>query len=249
MGNNSKKRHISSGRGVISSRFVIIATLLLSVCVILVFLFIFNIISIPDYILNVFSSDGRGGDDEEYGSCEISDIETSPQMNVVYEKYFENAYDVLMSLSESRIYRRVIRTIYSENNNTFVERATIIHNGDLFRVEYPEKILIYDGEKLYTNEPTYTLVKDGKFAIYDEVGLTTLSYIQENCSESDVFYKDPDNKKTITVVIRDEAMPLYNEYEVSVENGLVLTERSYFNDQVYRAIVTDKIEIIRPVGF
>ena len=50
--------------------------------------------------------------------------------------------------------------------------------------------------------------------------------------------------KKITIIIRDDSMSIYNEYEVSVENGLVLAERSYYNNEVYRAVITDKIEIM-----
>lgn len=237
------RQNNDSPRSKISSRFVLAATLLLTIVVILVFLFVFNVISVPEYILNVFKDNGSG-DGEELGSCEISDIKTSEDLSVVYEKHYENAYEVLISLTESKIYRRSIRTIYTENNNTFVVRATIIHRNDLFRVEYPEKTLIYNGKELYIENPTYSLRRDGVYSIYDEVGLTPLSYLKENASASDVFYRNPDNKKKITIIIRDDSMSIYNEYEVSVENGLVLAERSYYNNEVYRAVITDKIEIM-----
>ncbi len=243
MSYKNKRRHSDTKRNKISSRFVLAMTLILTIVVILVFLFAFNVISIPDYILNVFTDNGFGGDNEELGSCEISDIKSPDDSDVIYEKHYENAYDVLMSLNESKIYRRTIRTIYTENSNTYVERATIIHRDDLFRVEYAEKTVVYDGKKLYINEPVLSIIKEGSFSIYNEVGLTPLSYIQENASASDVFYRDLDNKKKITIIIRDDTMPIYNEYEVSVENGLVLAERSYYNNDVYRAVITDKIEI------
>lgn len=244
MSYKNKRRRSNSNESKISSRFVLAMTLILTIVVILVFLFMFNVISVPDYILSVFTDNGFGGDNEELGSCEISDIKTSDDASVIYEKHYENAYDVLMSLTESQIYRRTIRIIHTENSNTYVERATIIHLDDSFSVEYTEKTVIYNGERLYISEPTFSIIKEGSFSIYDEVGLTPLSYLQENASASDVFYKDLDNTKKITIIIRDETMPIYNEYEVSVENGLVLSERSYYNNDVYRAVVTDKIEIM-----
>jgi hypothetical protein len=233
--------------GVISSRFILTAILLFSIIVILIFLFAFRIISVPEYILNIFTDNGRGGNTTEFGSCEISDIEGTDPTSIIYEQHAENAYEALMSLTESNIYRRVIRTIYSSKGNTSVESATIVQSGERFRIETAYKTVIYDGKKVYVKEPTYTMTLEKESQIYNEIGITPLSYIKENASPENVVFKDSDNKKKITVIIRDSSSPIFNEYEISVENGLVLNERSYYLNEVYRALVTDKIEIMEHI--
>lgn len=245
---NKRQRHQGNVKsGVISSKIILTSILLFSIIVVLIFLFAFGVISVPDYITSIFSENGGSGDTTEYGSCDISDIKGSAQSSIVYEQHAENAYDVLMSLSESEAYRRVIRTIHSLNGETSVENATIIQNRDRFRIETAYKTVIFDGEKLYINEPTYTMTMSGVFDIYSEIGITPLSYVKENATADNVMFKDSDNKKKITVIIHSDSTPTHTEYEISVENGLVLAERSYYLGEVYRSLVTDKIEIMEHI--
>jgi len=244
MFNKNTKRDKMNKPRILSSRFILTAILLLSVAIILIFMFQFNIISIPDYILNIFSENVKGGSGYENGTCEISDLKGNEPTTIIYEQHAENAYDVLSSLTESKIYRRLIRTIYSSDGETYFENATIIVYEKRFRIDKEFKTIVYDGEKLYIDEPTNKLLKEGSFEIFDQIGVTPLSYIKENASMENVYFKDPDNKKKITVVIHDTSAPIYNEYEISVENGLVLAERSYYNNENYRSIITDKIEIM-----
>ncbi len=239
---NKNSRADQAERKPVSSRFIILVVLAASLLIAFIFLIFYAKSDILGFFSNIFGTDGDSGVSSGYVLGEISDIKENGDNDIIYETHSTNAYEVLMSLSESTIYTRAIRIIYSVDAKTNIYRSTLTKNGDRFRIDSNERTVIYDGVRLYIKEPTYTTVNEAEFNIYDEVGITPLSYIKEHAEQEYVFYKNADNPKTITVVISDGA--IYNEYEISVENGLVLTERSYHNGDVYCAVITDKIEIM-----
>ncbi len=240
---NKNRRAEQPDRKPISSRFIILVVLAASLLIACIFLIVNAKADIFGFFSSIFGDKGDSDIPDGYILGEISDIKENGQNDIIYETHSGSAYEVLMSLSESTAYSRVIRTIYSVDAKTYIYRSTITKNEDCFRVDSNERTVIYDGVRLYVKEPTYTTVSEGKFNIYDEVGITPLSYIKEHAVQESVYYKDADNPKTITVVVSDDSN-IYNEYEISVENGLVLAERAYYNGVVYCAVITDKINIM-----
>lgn len=242
---NNKK---TKGQGLlkpISSGDIVIMVSAASIVVVLIFLFFFNIIKIPDFILNLFNADNDSDVSEKYEYEIIDDIKENNMTDIIYETHNESAYKVLSSLEESESYTRKVRMFFFYGEDTSVTRANITKNGDCFRVETDSRTVIYDGEILYIKEPTYSLTERGSFNIWNEVGTTPLSYIKENANKASVSYKTSVNPKIITAVIRNEEQKMYSEYEISTETGIVITEKSYFNNLLYRVVMTDTIDAFK----
>ena len=49
------------------------------------------------------------------------------------------------------------------------------------------------------------------------------------------------DRRTIKTILYDENGKPTAEYEVSIENGIVITEYHYKNGEIYRAVVTDSV--------
>lgn len=240
MNTDGKKSRVRGGSP-ISQTFVITAISILSLVVILIFLVFFRVIDLSGFASFLFGTDsGEDYNNVEYG--DIADIASPSDTNVVFESSTKTAYETLLEIEESPSYTRVVRMIFSHDDDSTIESCKIYKLDNKFRIESSVRTIIYDGESLYAKKSIYVYSEKGEFDFWREAGITSLSYLQISASEDNVKYKSKENTKTIVITIPSDESGTYDEYEVSTETGIVTAERCYINNRVYRFVITDMLE-------
>lgn len=193
-----------------------------------------------------------GGDDSNSISYETE--ASIPDMMTEYgdEKhsiYYESNNDnPLADIHEHDIYTRTVRIITSYGGTNDSERFTITRQKQKYKAESDSRILVYDGETLYINYGTHILnTKTDNSTYYEEIGLTSLEDIRSMAQDAEhysVVFEVSDDPRIINASIQDNThMEIRMEFRISLESGLVFSERFYINDAAYRTVLTESFEL------
>lgn len=193
-----------------------------------------------------------GGDDSNSISNETA--ASIPDMTTEYgeEKltiYYEsNTADPLADIREHDLYTRTVRIITSYGGTNDSERFTVTRQKQKYKAESDSRILVYDGETLYINYGTHTLTtKTENSTYYEEIGLTSLEDIRSMSQDTEHYsavFEVSDDPKVINASIQDNTHgEIRMEFRISLESGLVLSERFYLNDAAYRTVLTESFEL------
>ena len=230
----------------ITSGFVIAAVIVLILALFLLLLMKLAVLPVPSFLQSVL---GTAPVSEQTGEIRKSVIpDLSADAAAEEESYYTfppDAREVLAGLTEPEAYIREFRVINSYGGETDIQKYTLTVNGSRYRLESDFKNVICDGTTVSTITETYRTVLNGTvFTAENEIGITPLSEVKAAAEKGSVEYsRRAREDRTLLVVAEDAETGILSEYAVSIETGLVITERSYIHGEMYRAVVTDAADI------
>lgn len=225
----------------ISAKKVIIAAVILAVVVLALLLYL------------IFAGDKLFGGEQSY--TEDESAAAIPEMNGNNESegqnfYYEtNAENPIADVKEQESYIRTFRilTVYGENRN--IESVTVTKYGEKYKAESDSRVIIYDGETLYISHGAEILkTTQEKSTYFEETGATSLEEIRTMANDKESYktgFSVSTDGRLIEAVVEDLTHEgLKMEFEISLESGIVLSERSYLNDSVYRTVFTESFDLL-----
>ncbi len=230
-----------------TSGVILAAAVILIAALLLLFLMKIGVIGVPAFLDTVF---GDFSESEDSGAALVTGDSVLPEFAAgsvhAGDHYYHFSVDpreTLASLTEWDSYVRDFRVINSYNGETDSRRYVLTVSGDRFRLESDSKTILCDGTATYTITATYRTPLDGTvFTLENEVGITPLSEIKTIAEKGSVTYPMGDDKH-LMIVSEDAELGVLSEYLVSVETGIVMSERSYIGGTLYRAVVTDEVDV------
>ncbi len=245
--NPNEKRMPVKYRGVkITSGFVITAVAVLICCLFLLFLMKIGVIASPVFLQPLFGSASAEVQSGEVRKSAIPDFSADAvSEEEFYHTFPPDARKTLEALTEPESYVREFRVINSYGGETDLQKYTLTVRGDCRRLESDFKTVICDGTNICTITETYrTLLNNTVFTPENEIGITTLADIKAAAEKGSVAYPDRTRaEKTLLVTAEDAESGILSEYVISLETGVVMAERSYLRGEMYRAVVTDAVDI------
>lgn len=244
----SKNKRVPSKyrKGKISSG---IAFLLAGILIFVILLFVLmkiGVVDSPSFLHIFFDRDKSAEQTEENSKGGIPDF--APDSSLANEHYHTFSVDpreTLAGLTTWDSYVREFRVINAYGGEADIQKYTLTVNGNKYRLESDFKTVICDGENTHTITGTYrTQIDDTVFTPEYEVGITSLADVKEAAEKGSVTYSDHNGDEKILLIISEDAESgVLAEYTVSIETGIVLTERSYVNGELYRAVITDSTDV------
>lgn len=229
-----------------TSAVILAAAVILIAALLLLFLMKQGVIGVPPFLDAVFGdfAEGETVEAAETGDRILPEFASgSVHAADHYYRFSVDPRETLASLTEWDAYVREFRVINSYNEETDSRRYVLTVKGDRFRLESDSKTILCDGTTTYTITTTYRTPLDGTvFTLENEIGITPLSEIKEIAEKGSVTYPMDDNKHLL-IVSEDAELGTLSEYLVSVETGVVMSERSYIGGTLYRAVVTDSVDV------
>ncbi len=243
--NQDDKRIPAKYHGVkITSGFVITAVTILIFVLLMLVLMKLGVIGVPSFLQSVFGDGERTEQTTETIQSEIPDFAAGSTL--IEEHYYTFSVDpreTLAALTEPDAYIREFRVINSYAGEADSRKYTLTVSGNRCRLASDQKTVICDGNTTCTITGTYrTTLNDTIFTPEYEIGITPLSDIKAAAENGSVTYHSSDDK-TLLIVSEDAESGVLSEYLVSVESGVVMSERSYINGERYRAVVTDVVDV------
>lgn len=184
----------------------------------------------------------RGGDnggEGEGGNATAGLPEMSAETKELGGYLFYSAPEehILESLIPVTTYTRLIRRVETYDDRYEEDYFTLTVDGDCWQFTNGKVNAFSDGERVYLSTPAYAEITDS-CDFYTEIGITPLSRLIED-TNNDAYEKLVSaNDRTVRVQVVDPVTGIIDQYEVSIENGIVLTETSAYNGEVYRNIST-----------
>lgn len=162
-----------------------------------------------------------------------------------YHTFSVDPRETLAVLSTQNSYVREFRVINAYGGEADIQKYTLTVNGTRYRLESDYKTVLCDGNKTCTITETYRTELDGTvFTPEYEVGITSLADVKEAAEKGSVTYSGRTGEEKLLLIVSEDAESgVLSEYTVSVETGIVMTERSYVNGELYRAVVTDYADV------
>ncbi len=243
--NHDDKRPPSKyyGYRVTSGFIVTVVTLLLFVLLLLV-LMKMEVIGTPPFLHNLF-----GIGDTPAPEIEIVDNnlpEFSAGDTRTEDRYYTFSVDpreILAALTARDAYVREFRVMNFHGEKVDISKYTLTVRDACYRLESDHKTVICDGTATATLTGTYRTVIDGSvFTPENEVGITSLAAIKAASEKGSVTFPS-DGDKNLLIITEDAETDILTEYLVSVETGVVMLERSYLDGELYRAVITDAVDI------
>lgn len=173
----------------------------------------------------------------------LPDMESPESTGVIYYNGREmEPVQLLETLTESDSLVWNFRAIEAWEDAYTVERTNVSRRGEKYRIETDSRLVICDGETVYRREGMVEMtLPASETSFHAEAGLTPLETIQNGAADASAAYDDPGNIKYIKVTAHDGE--IRSEYEISIETGIPVTERSYLGSAVYRMILTDSLSV------
>ncbi len=243
----NEKRIPTKYRGVrITSGFVIAAVVTLIFVLFLLLLMKLGVVTPPAFLNSVFGTVPASGQTGEVRKSAIPDFSADAVSSE--ERYYTfplDARETLAALTEPESYVREFRVINSYGSEADSQKYTLTVRGNRYRLESDFKTVVCDGETACTITGTYRTVLNGTvFTPENEIGITSLAEIKTAAEKGSVTYPDRTRaEKTLLVTTEDAESGILSEYVVSLETGVVMAERSYVGGKMYRAVVTDTVDI------
>ena len=181
-----------------------------------------------------------GGDSEDGGDG--GTYEGIPAMIRPAEEDGEGIY---FAYSDERIldeitpltrYTRSFRVIRQWKGESTIDRYILTVDGGLWVLEGTALTSFWDGTHTYIETPVYaTVTENGKYE--DLVEITPLGTIAEEAKNRDAQVTVAD--QNVRVVWSDPDTGLREQYEISMESGIVLSEQSAYENELYRFVTTE----------
>jgi len=226
---------------------IAVVAAIIFVCV-LIMAVLFWVFDVPARLIGVFDNNDANADNAIDNKGGVPNIIYDSQISgndIVYGQYDINPYDLLVAMNERTSYVQTIRVTTSLLGNKATEIIKITRLGDCYRIENDSRLLIFDGEKLYIEDSLGKIITDNSdFSLELETGLTSLETIKKNVAPDKVIYNISDNERLLIASIPYEENNLVKEYAISLETGVVVSEKTTYNrGVVYRTVETDSIDI------
>ena len=233
-------------RGVRITSGVVLAAVIVLIAVLLVLLLTKTGVIPPSFLHSLLGNGEAAEQTEEVGTSVLPDF--SADSAAAVEHYYTFSVDpreTLAALTERDSYVREFRVINSYGGEADSQKYTLTVSGDRCRLESDFKTVLCDGTTTCTITDTYRTKLDGTvFTPENEIGITSLEDVKAMAEKGSVTYpsRSSDNKTLLIVAENAESGILY-EFAVSVETGIVMAERSYIGGEMYRAVITDSVDI------
>ena len=217
---------------------IILASAVVVISAVLLIVSIVKGAGMPEFVRVIFGI--KQEEETEVNRTSVPDI--SPNKGEEKLAYFDySAEEMLSSLKEKESYHRTLRIISSYEDKRNVTSYSINVNGKAFKAENPSSTISYDGEQLYVRSSVAEFTSQVSTDVYSEVGITSLEELMVLLGENEHKLSYGNDRRTIKTILYDENGKPTAEYEVSIENGIVITEYHYRNGEIYRAVVTDSV--------
>ncbi len=228
----------------VSSGFVItIVTLLLFVLLLLVLMKL-DVIGTPEILHNLLGTGELPEPEAEIAENDLPEFSSGDLLtDNRYHTFSVDPREILASLTPMDAYVREFRVMNFYGDDADISKYTLTVRGPCYRLEADHKTVICDGTSAATVTGTYRTMLDGTvFTPENEVGMTSLSAIQKASEKGSVTLSADDNKQLL-IVTEDAETDILTEYLVSIETGVVMSERAYLDGVLYRAVITDSVDI------
>ena len=181
---------------------------------------------------------GGGGENEittgEYGGIPNMTRPVEEDGEGVYFTYSDKT--ILDELVPKDRYTRAFRIIRQWQGENSMDRYVLTVDGDCWELTGSALTAFCDGEKTYLSSSVYAAETEaGGFE--DIVGVTSLSEIAEKARNGDAEISVAE--QNVRVVINDPETGLREQYEISMETGIVVSEQSSYNGELYRFVTTE----------
>ena len=217
---------------------IILASAVVLISAVLLIVSIVKGAGMPEFVRVIFGI--KQEEETEVTRTSVPDI--SPNTDEEKLSYFDySAEEMLSSLKEKESYHRTLRIISSFEDKRNVTSYSIDVNGKTFKAESPSSTVTYDGEMLHVRSSVAEFTSQVSTDVYSEVGITSLEELMVLLGENEHKLSYGNDRRTIKTILYDENGKPTAEYEVSIENGIVITEYHYKNGEIYRAVVTDSV--------
>ena len=228
----------------VTSGVILAASVILIAVLLLLFLMKLGVIGVPAFLVTMFGENETAAAETEPGTSILPEFAAgSVHADDHYYRFSVDPRETLAALTEWESYVREFRVINSYNEETDSRRYVLTVSGDCFRLESDSKTILCDGTTLYTITATYRTPLNGTvFTLENEIGITPLSEVKTIAEKGSVTYPMGDDKHLL-IVAEDAELGILSEYLVSVETGIVMSERSYIGGVLYRAVVTDSVDV------
>ncbi|MBQ3814930.1 MAG: hypothetical protein II836_02640 [Clostridia bacterium] len=180
-----------------------------------------------------------GGNDSESPGGDFGGI---PSMTHPIEEEGEGIYftyadeSVLDELVQKTSYTRAFRVIRQWKGQNAMQRYVLTVDGDCWEVTGSTFSAFCDGEKTYLHAAAYASVTDA-CGFEDLVGITPLSAIADaaRAGKAEISISD----QNLQVVVSDTESGVRDQYEISIESGIVISEQSAYRGENYRFVTTE----------
>lgn len=243
---NDKRTPAKYRGGKITSGVVITAVVMLIFVLLLLVLMKVGVISPPSFLQSVFGNGESTEQTAEVGQSGIPDFSADSALaGEHYHTFPVDPRETLAALTAQESYVREFRVINSYGGEADIQKYTLTVSGDRYRLESDFKTVLCDGTTTCTITGTYrTELNDTVFTPEYEIGITSLADIKAAAEKGSVTYPGrTGDDKTLLIVSEDAESGILSEYAVSLETGVVMAERSYIDGELYRAVVTDAVDV------
>lgn len=230
--------------GKITSGFVVTAVTMLLFILLLLVLMKLGVIGTPAFLQNILGTGENPAPATENIENDLPDFSSDGvRTEDRYYTFSVDPREILASLTEREAYVREFRVMNFYGEESDISKYTLTVSGERYRLESDHKMVICDGETACTITGTYrSKLNDTVFTLENEIGITPLSAVKTAADKGSVtFHSDGD--KTLSIVSEDAETGVLSEYVVSIETGIVMSERSYLDGELYRAVVTDVVDV------
>ncbi len=243
----NEKRTPAKYRGVkITSGFVITAVTVLIFVLFLLLMMKLGVVTPPPFLQSVFGTVPNSEQTGEIRKSVIPDFSAdAAEEEEIYHTFPVDARETLAVLKEPESYVREFRVINSYGGEADIQKYILTVRGNRYRLESDFKTVLCDGTTICTITGTYRTALDNTvFTPEYEIGITSLADVKAAAEKGSVTYPDRTRAdKTLLVTAEDAESGILSEYVVSLETGVVMAERSYIGGEMYRAVVTDAVDI------
>ena len=217
---------------------IILASAVVVISAVLLIVSIIKGSGMPEFVRVIFGIK----QEEETETVRTSVPDISPNSDEEKLSYFDySAEEMLLSLKEKESYHRTLRIISSYEDKRKVTAYSIDVNGKTFKTENSSSTVTFDGEQLHVRSSVAEFTSNVSADVYSEVGITSLEELMLLLGENEHKLSYGNDKRTVKIILYNDNGKPTAEYEVSIENGIVITEYHYKNGEIYRAVVTDSV--------
>ncbi len=228
----------------ITSGFVITAVTLLLFGLLLLVLMKLEVIGTPSVLHGLL---GTGESPEPEAATVANDLPEfssgDTRTEDVYYTFSVDPREILASLTPQDTYVREFRVMNFHGDDADISKYTLTVRGACYRLESDHKTVVCNGTSSATVTGTYRTMLDGTvFTPENEVGMTALEAIRQASEKGSVTLSSED-AKNLLIITEDAETDILTEYLVSIETGVVMSERAYLDGVLYRAVITDSVDI------
>ena len=243
----NEKRTPAQYRGAkITSGVVVTVVTLLIFGLLMLLLMKIGVIQPPAFLQSMLGTGEAAEQTTEVGQIGIPDFSADSSLAAEhYHTFPVDPRETLASLTERDSYVREFRVINSYGGMADIQKYTLAVRGDRCRLESDFKTVLSDGTETWTITETYRTKLDGTvFTPENEIGITSLQDVKAAAEKGSVTYpRRGGDDKMLFIVAEDAESGILYEYTVSLESGIVMSERSYIGGELYRAVVTDRVDV------